>query len=79
MMMGSVFFCSKICKLKKIFTKNIEYIEGGISGMNLLHLLPKFDTIMLIDADEFKGKSGDVRVFSLNEIRSLKTSNYSHP
>jgi len=52
--------------------KNIEYIEGGISGMNLLHLLAQFDTVMLIDAVDFKGKPGDARVFGLNDIRSLK-------
>lgn len=44
--------------------KNIEYIEGGISGMNLLHLLTQFDTVLLIDAVDFKGKPGDARVFS---------------
>ena len=40
--------------------------------MNLLHLLAQFDTVMLIDAVDFKGKPGDVRVFSLKDIRSLK-------
>ncbi len=40
--------------------------------MNLLHLLAKFDIVMLIDAVDFKGKPGDARVFSLKDIRSLK-------
>jgi hydrogenase maturation protease len=59
-------------KQKKNLPKNIEYIDGGISGMNLLHLLAQFDTVLLIDAVDFKGKPGDVRVFSLKDIRSLK-------
>jgi len=57
---------------KKILPKNIEYIDGGTSGMNLLHLLAQFDVVMLIDAVDFKGKPGDARVFSLKDIRSVK-------
>jgi hydrogenase maturation protease len=40
--------------------------------MNLLHLLAQFDAVMLIDAVDFKGKPGDVRVFSLEDIQSQK-------
>ena len=40
--------------------------------MNLLHLLAEFDTVLLIDAVDFKGKPGDARVFSLEDIWSLK-------
>jgi len=40
--------------------------------MNLLHLLAQFDTVMLIDAVDFQGKPGDVRVFSLKDIQSQK-------
>jgi len=57
---------------KNNLPKNIKYIEGGTSGMNLLHLLAQFDTIILIDTVDFKGKPGDTRVFSLKDIRSLK-------
>jgi hydrogenase maturation protease len=57
---------------KKKLPKNIEYIDGGTSGMNLLHLLAQFDAVMLIDAVDFKGKPGDVRVFSLEDIQSQK-------
>jgi hydrogenase maturation protease len=57
---------------KKNLPKNIEYIDGGTSGMNLLHLLAQFDVVMLIDAVDFKGKPGDARVFSLNDIQNQK-------
>jgi len=40
--------------------------------MNLLHLLAQFDIVMLIDAVDFQGKPGDVRVFSLKDIQSQK-------
>jgi hydrogenase maturation protease len=57
---------------KNYLPKNIEYIDGGTSGMNLLHLLAQFDVVMLIDAVDFKRKPGDVRVFSLNDIQNQK-------
>jgi len=40
--------------------------------MNLLYLLAQYDTVMLIDAVDFKGKPGDVRMFVLKDIRSVK-------
>ncbi|VVB62052.1 Hydrogenase maturation protease [uncultured archaeon] len=57
---------------KDYLPKNIEYIDGGTSGMNLLHLLAQFDAVMIIDAVDFKGKPGDTRVFSLNDIQNQK-------
>jgi hydrogenase maturation protease len=71
-MMGLVFFYFNTCKHKKNLPNNINYIDGGTSGMNLLHLLAHFDTVMLIDAFDFKGKPVDARVFSLKDIRSVK-------
>jgi hydrogenase maturation protease len=71
-MMELALFYSSIYKHKKNLPKNIEYIDGGTSGMNLLHLLAQFDTVMLIDAVDFQGKPGDVRVFSLKDIQSQK-------
>ncbi len=61
-----------LVKRKKEFPKNIEFIDGGTGGMNLLHLLARFDTVLLIDAVDFKGRPGEVRVFSLKDIQSQK-------
>jgi hydrogenase maturation protease len=67
-----LFLLQRLQTQKNNLPKNIKYIEGGTSGMNLLHLLAQFDTIILIDTVDFKGKPGDTRVFSLKDIRSLK-------
>jgi len=61
-----------LVKRKKEFPKNIEFIDGGTGGMNLLHLLARFDTVLLIDAVDFKGRPGETRVFSLKDIQSQK-------
>lgn len=58
---------------KKEFQEKITFIDGGTGGMNLLHLLPRFDTILIIDAVDFKGKPGNIRLFTLEQIQSKKT------
>ena len=60
-------------KNKKKFPKHIEFIDGGTGGMNLLHILARFDTVFIIDAVVFKGKPGDIHIFTLDEIKSNKT------
>jgi len=62
----------RLQKQKKELPKNIEFIDGGTGGMNLLHLLAQFDTVLLIDAVDFKARPGEARVFSLKEIQSQK-------
>jgi hydrogenase maturation protease len=62
----------RLQKQKKEFPKSIEFIDGGTGGMNLLHLLARFDIVLLIDAVDFKGRPGEARVFSVKDIQSLK-------
>lgn len=57
---------------KKQLPKNVEYIDGGTGGMNLLHSLSRFDTALIIDAVDFQGNPGESRVFTLEEIKSQK-------
>jgi len=57
---------------KKSLTKNIDFIDGGTSAMNLLHLLGKFDTVFVIDAVDFKGKPGETKTFSLEEVKNQR-------
>jgi hydrogenase maturation protease len=65
-----IFLLERLQKQKKELPKNIEFIDGGTGGMNLLHLLAQFDTVLLIDAVDFKGRSGESRVFRLKDIQS---------
>jgi len=53
--------------------KDAELIDAGTGGMNLLHLLSRFDVVILIDAVDFKGKPGETRLFTLAEIQQKKT------
>jgi hydrogenase maturation protease len=62
----------RLQKQKKELPKNIEFIDGGTGGMNLLHLLAQFDIVLLIDAVDFKARPGQARVFSLKDIQSQK-------
>jgi hydrogenase maturation protease len=62
----------RLIKDKKQFGKNIIYVDGGTGGMNLLHVLSRFDVVFIIDAVDFKGKPGDTQSFSLEHIQSKK-------
>jgi len=57
---------------KKDLSKSIDFIEGGTSGMKLLHLLPNYEQILLFDAVDFKGKPGELKLFTIDEIRNQK-------
>jgi hydrogenase maturation protease len=67
-----IFLLERLQKQKKELPKNIEFIDGGTGGMNLLHLLAQFGIVLLIDAVDFKGRPGEIRVFSLKDIQSQK-------
>lgn len=52
--------------------KIVSFIDAGTGGMNLLHILNKFDVVILLDAVNFQGKPGETRFFSFDEIQSKK-------
>ncbi|MBN1280880.1 MAG: hydrogenase maturation protease [Candidatus Thermoplasmatota archaeon] len=54
--------------------KDIEFIDGGTGGMNLLHLLPRFDVLLLIDAINFQGFPGESRLFRFKELQQQHVS-----
>lgn len=64
-----------IIQRKKDLPPNIEFIDGGIGGMNLLHLFNRFDLVILIDAVNFDGKPGECRLFNSKDLKSNKISN----
>ena len=59
-------------KNKKTLSKTIEFIDGGTSGMNLIHLLGNYDTVLLLDAVDFNGTPGQLKKFTLDEIKNQK-------
>jgi hydrogenase maturation protease len=59
---------------KKELSQTIDFFDGGTSGMNLLHLIEDYDTIFLLDAVDFKGKPGEMKKFTIDEIKNQKLS-----
>ncbi|MBN2603747.1 MAG: hydrogenase maturation protease [Candidatus Thermoplasmatota archaeon] len=60
-------------KLKKnILSGGIEIIDGGTGGMNLLHLITKFDLVFIIDAVNFNKKIGEIEIFDAKNLKSVK-------
>jgi hydrogenase maturation protease len=57
---------------KKKLSRTIDFINGGTSGMNLLHILEEYDTILLLDAVDFKGIPGEIKKFTIAEINNQK-------
>ena len=67
-----IILIEKLVEQKDKPSKQIEFIDGGTGGMNLLHLLVRFDSVILVDAVNFGGKPGETRMFTLGEIKSKK-------
>jgi hydrogenase maturation protease len=64
----------KIIEKKNDLPSNMEYIDGGTGGMNLLHILALFDVALIIDAVNFNGRPGESKLFKLEDICSKKSS-----
>ena len=62
----------KLIQNKKTLPKNIEFIDGGTGGMNILHILPKYDTVVFIDAVQLNAAPGSYSFFSADEIKEDK-------
>jgi hydrogenase maturation protease len=61
-------------RTQKKYEKKIECIDGGTGGMAVLHVLARFDTVLIIDAVDFHGRHGEVRLFSFEDIQTLNTT-----
>jgi hydrogenase maturation protease len=56
----------------RLFGDTVCFIDGGAGGMTIVHKLAKLDTAVIVDAGDFGGKPGEFRIFSPEEIVSLK-------
>ena len=57
--------------------ENVETVELATGGMTLLHNFDGVDKAIIIDAVDFGGKPGEVRVFRPEDVSSIKTVGYS--
>jgi hydrogenase maturation protease len=52
--------------------RGIEIVDAGTGGMTLLHLLTKYDPVVIVDAVDMGLKPGELRTFSPDDVISLK-------
>ncbi|MDD3725852.1 MAG: hydrogenase nickel incorporation protein HypB [Candidatus Ratteibacteria bacterium] len=67
-------------KLSKVVKKkDVKVIDAGNSIENYVGVIEKFrpDTVIVIDAVDFGGKAGDIKVMKSEEIQELTTSTHS--
>ena len=69
-----IILLEKLVEKKDDLPDNIELIDGGTGGMNLLHILSCFDKVLIVDAVDFKGSVGEVKLFKAEDAISEKTS-----
>lgn len=59
--------------LKTDLPRGTKIIDAGTGGMSLLHILSKYDAVVIADAVDMGLRVGQVRVFSPNEVVPGKT------
>lgn len=59
-------------RASRLFGDRVCFIDGGAGGMTIVHELAKLDTAVIVDAGDFGGKPGEFRIFSPEEMVSLK-------
>jgi len=67
-----IILLEKLNNIKNNISGNIDLIDGGTGGMNLIHKFPLYDIIVIIDAVNFSGQPGDSNIFNLEEIVNKK-------
>ena len=56
---------------------NVELVEMATGGMTLLHYFDGVEKAIIIDAVDFGGQPGEVRIFKPGDVSSIKTVGYS--
>lgn len=57
-------------KLNEISWPNgAQIIDGGTSGISLIHLIEGRRLVIIIDCADFGGKAGEVRIFNPDDLR----------
>ena len=64
-------------KVLDLLPDSVNKIELATGGMTLLHKLENLDMVVIVDAVDFEGKPGEVKIFRPDEVESIKTLGYS--
>jgi len=65
--------------LDRLDLGNTTKIKGGVTPENFIKELKDYDEIIILDALDFGGRTGEVRVFNPNEIKDVLLSTHSIP
>jgi len=65
--------------LDRLDIKDIIKIKAGITPENFINQLKNFDEVIIIDALEFEGETGEVKIFKLDEIKDSLVSTHNIP
>ena len=55
--------------------RDFNFIDGGNGGFTLLHVLEKYDFIMILDAVNFDYPPSTLKIFTPDEVKSLRLNN----
>lgn len=58
--------------LAKKVPKGVELLDLGTGGMNLLHKLEGLDLAIIVDAVDFGGKPGQIKIFEPDDVDTSK-------
>ena len=64
----------KLRHQKETLPSGLDLIDGGTGGMNLVHILEKYDEVLVVDAVDFGLTPGDIKVFNILDVKSDKSS-----
>ena len=67
----------RVLELLTDIPDNVELVEMATGGMTLLHYFDGVDKAIIVDAVDFGGKPGEVRIFKPEDVDSIKTVGYS--
>ncbi|MFO7618937.1 MAG: hydrogenase maturation protease [Thermoplasmata archaeon] len=67
----------RVLELLTDIPDNVELVEMATGGISLLHHFDGVDKAIIVDAADFGGKPGEVRIFRPGDVDSVKTVGYS--
>ncbi len=66
-----------LAMLKGRVPEGVDIVELGTGGINLVHVMAGYDSVVIIDAGDFGGWPGEIRAFEPDDVQSVKTVGYS--
>ncbi len=67
----------KVLELLEDLPDHVGVVELATGGMTLLHHLEGLEEAVLVDAVDFGGRPGEIRLFKPDEVDTVKTVGYS--